>query len=424
MLYAIIIILFILQGLGNLFMLWSLVVALLGIIQNKPVRGSDTPINKFAVIICAHNEENAIHGILDSLGDMEYPENAWHAFVLCDHCTDKTAQIASEYPYVTVYERNDGPTTGKGVVLAWGLEKILKLKKKFDAIMVFDADNIATPEFMTKINQTLNRGEDVVQCNRLAGEPFTSVVSQWYAVYWGCYSTLYSYARTKLGLSCFLTGTGFAVRTEIIEKYGWNTSSITEDVEFSVRHCIRGGTVAFDNEAICYDEQPSTLKVMLNQLHRWCTGSYQIMRSCSKDWKAAFAKTRSVKLLDNMLLIAIGPACVLANLSTIIVNTMYMATFKYMRLYQIVSIVLTLVVSWVMMYLIMRFQKISLKKIWLGLLTFPIFLFFFTVLSLYSLFFPARTWKKIEHVGIKAERKKKKQEKKAAKQQAKAAKRP
>ena len=76
------------------------------------------------------------------------------------------------------------------------------------------------------MSNSLNEGSDVVQANRLAGKPFRSTVTKWYAIYWTAYSFLYSFPRYSLGLSPFLTGTGFAVRTSLLQKYGWKTTSM------------------------------------------------------------------------------------------------------------------------------------------------------------------------------------------------------
>ncbi len=401
MLIAIMVILILIQLIALLFVVWQFGVVALGLIQNRQQPGPSEPKNSFAILVCAHNEENAIPALLESLEALDYPKALYHTFVFADHCTDRTAEVAASFKGVTVLKRDEGPQNGKGDVLAWGLEKVFaEHPNAFDAFTIFDADNIADPAFLSHMNESLNKGEDVIQGNRLGGEPYRSIITQWYAIYWACYSVLFSYARQKLGLSCFLTGTGFTVRRDILQKYGWHTKSITEDVEFAIQHCLRNRRVAFNIDAVCYDEQPSNFFVMLKQICRWCTGSYQILGIYLGDLLQRFGKTRSVKLLDNIILLFLGPATVLVNVATILVNIMYISTFQHARLFQIIFIVLSLGVTFFMTRMTTKFANIPFKKLIPGFFLFPIFLFFYTICSLYSLFFPTRRWHKIEHQGI------------------------
>ena len=373
MLIALLVILILLQFFSMLFVIWQFGVAVLGIIQIRQKPGPSEPKNKFAILVCAHNEENAISALLESLEVLDYPKALYHTYVFADHCTDNTANVARAFHGVTVMERNEGPQNGKGDVLAWGLDKVLGAHpNEYDAFTIFDADNVADPAFLTHMNESLNKGEDVIQGNRLGGEPYRSIITQWYAIYWACYSVLFSYSRQKLGLSCFLTGTGFTVRRDILQKYGWKTKSITEDVEFAIQHALRNRRVAFNIDAVCYDEQPSNFFVMLKQICRWCTGSYQILGIYLGDLVQRFGKTRSVKLLDNIILLFLGPATVLGNILTIIINVVYISTFQHARLFQIIFIVLSLAATYIMTRMTTKFANIPFKKLLPGFFLFPI----------------------------------------------------
>ena len=146
-----IIIFTILQVISSVLIGWHVLIAFLGTIQlirKKEPRGDSQPMNRFAVIVYARNEEKVLTHLLKSLKDQDYPKKKWHVYLLADHCTDGTVKVAKKYPFVTVYERTDGPQSGKGAVLMWGLAKILREKKDtFDALMIFDADNVAKYDF-------------------------------------------------------------------------------------------------------------------------------------------------------------------------------------------------------------------------------------------------------------------------------------
>ena len=401
MITVILIILTVLQIIGSVILGWSGVIVALGLPRKKPNRNLNGRKNRFAVIVCARNEEAVIARLLTSLKEQHYPKDAWHVYLLADHCTDRTAAIGRQYPFVTVYERNDGAASGKGAALSWGIEHLLRdFRDSFDAVLVFDADNLAEPDFMKNINGALNSGNDIVQGHRIAGEPFRSVITEWYAVYWMFYSHIYSYPREKLGLSCFLTGTGFSVRKELLLRYGWNTASITEDVEFAVQECLRGGRVAFEASAVCYDEQPAGLSVMMRQLLRWCTGSHQIFRMYMKKWLREFVKHPGIRLIDMMALLLMGPCSVLTFLCPLAANIIFSVSAHRIHPLQVIIFAGSYLSGVILPGIVAKYKGIPFKKIWRGVLTFPVFLWLYMLCSLGTFFRQETKWTSIEHRGI------------------------
>ena len=140
-----------------------------------------------------HNEETSLPYLLHSIEKQNYPKDKYHVYLMADHCTDGTAAIGQNLDFVTVYEREDGPTNGKGDVLKWGLEKIFSedTNHEIDAIAVFDADNVAKEDFLWEMNLKLNDGNQIVQGNRLGGQPYRSIVTKWYTIYWAAYTTCF-----------------------------------------------------------------------------------------------------------------------------------------------------------------------------------------------------------------------------------------
>ena len=398
-----IVFLLIIQFIATMFVGWNVVIAFFGTIRRDTPSGPAEPKNRFAVIVCAKNEERVLRHLLKSLKEQDYPVDAWHVYLLADHCTDGTAKLADQYSFVTAYERTDGPQSGKGAVLAWGIAKILREKADtFDALLIFDADNVAKSDFMSRMNEHLNKGYQLVQGNRLGGEPFRTFITKWYAVYWPLYTMLFSYPREKLGLSCFLTGTGFAIKKELLQTYGWNTNCITEDVEFAFQHCLRRERAAFCIKAVCYDEQPSSFSVLMRQLARWCTGSYQIFFRYFGRWCRAFREKPTIRLLDTMMLLLLGPSCVVQLLSTICLFIVLPLTpgMQNMLLMQVLFFLGSYAAAVISAIVSTRCFGIPLRKVVPGVFTFPFFLYLDTLCSLYSLLFPQKKWKPIAHEGL------------------------
>ena len=84
-------------------------------------------------LIPAHNEAGSIAETVRRLVGLAGP-----VFVVADHCSDATAQLAAEAG-ARVYERRDGPA-GKGAALSWFAEAARDELSGVDLIVVLDAD--------------------------------------------------------------------------------------------------------------------------------------------------------------------------------------------------------------------------------------------------------------------------------------------
>jgi len=238
--------------------------------------------NTFALVVAAHNEEAVIGNMVESLKNLNYPKEYYDIFVIADNCTDRTAEIARQYGAI-VYERFDDKARGKGFALEWMFNNIFNMDKEYDAIAVFDADNIVSNNFLTEMNKQLNKGYKVVQGYIDSKNPFDSWITCAYTISFWTINRLFQKARYNLGLCCQLSGTGFVVKTEILKKLGWGATCLTEDMEFTMKLALNNEKVAWAHNAVVYDEKPLTLSQSWKQRKRWMQGHADVAsRFCSK----------------------------------------------------------------------------------------------------------------------------------------------
>ena len=391
-----------LQLLLSAFLFWSIAMGLLGLSKEKGKKreraASTNPVHRFAVTICAHDEEKVIGHLLECLENQDYPADMYHIFVLADHCTDSTVAQASAHPSVTVWERTDGSRTGKGAVLNWGLNRILR-DTSFDCVLFFDADNQIGPDFLRHMDGAFKEGASVVTGNRLSQNPYDSLVSQWYTLYWAILDSLYNRPRNNLGLSSMLSGTGFAFRADLLREKGWNTCSLSEDIEFSVQQTLEGHRVRYLDEGIFYDEQPTRLPVMWTQLSRWCTGAYQIAFHYFIPWCRAFASRPSWRLWDMFMGVGLTVAFGLATLNYFVLAG-YLIWRDHLMLLLVPSLIgylATILTGFVAA----KMDGWPARKLFWGIITMPLFYSLFSFISVRALLFPQKKWVRIEHKSSK-----------------------
>lgn len=229
------------------------------------------PTKKFALVVAAHNEERVIGQIVDSLKKLNYPKDLYDIFVVADNCSDNTAAIAREKDAL-VYERFNTLKRGKGYAMEWIFDIIFKLDNKYDAISVFDADNVVSCNFLLEMNKQLCKGHKVIQGYIDSKNPFDSWITCSYSIAFWTVNRLFQLSRYYLGMSCGLCGTGFCIDVEVLKKLGWGATCLTEDLEFTMKLALNNMKVAWAHEAIVYDEKPLTLKQSWNQRKRWMQG--------------------------------------------------------------------------------------------------------------------------------------------------------
>lgn len=388
----------------GLVFIWSTLIVTVGLLiprRKHPV--ADRRL-RFAVLICARNEESVIRLPVKSVFMSPYPKDRYEVIVLADNCTDKTAEVARTAG-ATVWEKTV-PSSGKGDVLAWGVDKVLE-RGDFDAIAVFDADNIASAQWLDAMNDALNDGEVIATGRRMTSNATTNIISGWYTVYWDLMNELSNRVRTKLGLSGKLTGTGFAFLTAILEGKGWRTRTMVEDVEFSVQCNIAGRRIGYVPTAEYADEQPVKVLHMWRQLCRWATGCWQVAGYYFFPWLKAIARRPSMRLFDSYIAILTGMSVafvlLFALLSFIVKaylgNPLLKSAIFSFVMFSFVAFVGIITAWWAVV--------LSSKKRrprWWAVLTFPAFSFILSATVLWTLVFPTRRWKPIPHGNVNPEK--------------------
>src|SRR5574344_814987 len=267
----------------TIYWLYQLVVSLCSLVKLKDKPLVHDKNHKFMAILPAHNEEKVIANLIESLKEQNYPKDLLDIYVIADNCTDKTAQIAKDSGAI-VYERqeDDSNKKTKGYALQWFLNKKIEEKADYDAFFVFDADNIVDVNFTKAMNKKLCQGEEVVQGYRDIKNPTDSWVAAGYAIFYWTMNRFYHLARYNLGVSPLINRTGFMVKFDVIKPTGWDTKTLTEDIEFSLKNIIEGRKLGWATDAIVYDEQPTSFRQSWSQRSRWTVGHIQCMKEYTK----------------------------------------------------------------------------------------------------------------------------------------------
>ena len=366
----------------------------------EPPHPQRTDIHRFAVLICARNESGVITKLLDSLQKQNYPPDAYDVFVTADNCTDNTAELARQSG-ATVFERFDSERRGKGYALNWTFARFLRqYQGRYDACVIFDADNIADKNFLEAMNRQLNAGQRIAAGFRMGKNPSSSWVAGCSSLFWLTQTRLCFVPRARFHLPCFsVGGTGFMFDLSVLGGRGWQTRSICEDIEFTLNSIADGYFVSFAPDAVFYDEQPLTFWQSLRQRYRWSLGSIQILSiSMPRLFQALIH--RKARVFDAFLYsfgtVVTGVSGLCGTVLLILKFSVTEDRSKFLITVAI-SLALGCLLTMLSACLVLFLEKRTWHGVWKAILTYPIYMTSWGILNILVLFYRNPNWKVIPH---------------------------
>lgn len=405
----------IITGVISLFYVQFIVFAVIGLFAKKKYPKAKVQ-HKYGLIIPARNEEAVVGNLIKSIQKSNYPQDKLQIFVIAHNCTDKTAEICRELG-ATVYEYNNPNECTMGYAFRYLFDRIKDDYgiESYDGFILFNADNLVSNDYFEKLNDAFDacKGENIITSFRNTKNFGSNIMSGLYGTYfmYGCRFEMRG--RTAVNCSTRVSGTGYVINSKLV-KDGWKYVTLTEDWEFTADQIINGNKIKYCDDAVFYDEQPTSFKVMFRQRIRWQKGHLLVCNTRLKDlWKNLFKKG-SYKMstwdyignimpfcllylflwIAQFVLLCLAPVfCREATLWPIILDSMIGLGWTLLSGY------LTFAVSALILFIVerKRIHNVSfIKKVGIILL-FPLFMGLQFVIDVVALFSKNVGWKTIPH---------------------------
>lgn len=280
----------------------------------RPLR----PRTRFALLIPAHDEEQLIGRLLQSVSELDYPARLLDVYVIADNCSDATEARARAAgvrpdgrPSGRVLVRDDRERVGKGYALSWALDNISLAG--YDAVAMVDADSVLHRNFLREMEAYFADGAQAIQGYYGVLEA-GSTASTLRAVSFSLMHYVRPLGKTVFGGSCGLKGNGMVFAAELLLAQGWGAFSVVEDAEQHLRLVRSGVTVRFAPEARVYGEMPSSLSGARTQNLRWEAGRWSVARRYALSLLWLALRRRSLVVLDAAVEPLLPPLSVVATL--------------------------------------------------------------------------------------------------------------
>ncbi|MBI1227877.1 MAG: glycosyltransferase [Bacteroidetes bacterium] len=245
--------------------------------KKEKIKSAKQPKNfDFGNIITAYKNADIAKGLVKSLLKQRHTNH--HIYLVADGCDLKNWDIQDEK--LTVL-RPEEPLNLKAKSIIHSIDNFVR---RHDYITVFDADNLAHPDFLTEINRYANSGYLAIQGQRTAKNLDTlmacaDALGEFYKNY------IDRVAPYRIGSSAVISGSGMAVESELYKaylaspeieqgKHQWK--KMLQEDKILQNFLLRKNTkIAYAWDAICYDEKVTNADAVETQRSRWLFSYFQ-----------------------------------------------------------------------------------------------------------------------------------------------------
>ena len=229
---------------------------------------------KVWAIIPAHNEEKDIAETLNSILNQAYPVEK--IIVALDNCTDKTEEIVKQFPEKVRYFHTVKNKYKKAGALNQAFDSIRE--ESFDYLLQMDADSYLTANFIEEGIRELSLNTKLAGlCSRFRIRDYRGGNYLLYCMQYLEYSLFDSIQVEKKMQTHVLSGTATLFKQKSLINYleVWNTDSIVEDYELTLRLKKDGWNVKVGKNMHIKTDYMQTFKDLWRQRKRWNYGTVE-----------------------------------------------------------------------------------------------------------------------------------------------------
>ena len=299
---------------------------------------------KFAILIPARDESRVIEELLNSILNQTRKINSDDVYVIVEEESDKTVELVKNKNMNIVF-RHDLSKKRKGYALDDAIKEILEQKKHYDAYFIFDADNVLDKDYIKNMEEAYEDGYDIGIGYRNTKNGNDSVIAAASSLTFSMINTLGNEHKTKCNNTLTISGTGFYIKGDIVEKLGgYPFNSLTEDYELTLYATLNDLTTTYVKNAIFFDEQPVKYNITINQRTRWIKGFFEarkkyipllLKKEINKNFSSSFHQIMGV---TPYILLIIGLLGILLINYFNVKNTIILILFVYLIMVLITSI--------------------------------------------------------------------------------------
>ncbi len=285
----------------GLLLLLQIVEVLASLFHKKIIYPKSKEKSRIAYLIPACNEEDVIFSTVDDLlRTQDYPRELLDVYVVANNCKDNTAALAEKAgAKVLILDDPDPAHHMAAYPLRHGIDYILKNDPTAELIIHLDADNHINHQFSSLMNDAYQAGVDFARPYEGGINGTQNFFTKACAYFYAFDSRFGGRGKEVLGLSAHVNGAGAMMsRKLLLETGGYDCSTISDDTEFCFNRILEGRKAHMVEEAVVYEDMPSSGAVTAGRNARIAKGNKILFKTKTRKMIPLFFKTGNLSLLE------------------------------------------------------------------------------------------------------------------------------
>lgn len=241
--------------------------------------------HRFAVLFPAYKEDRVIVQAVHQFLRQDYPTDRYDLIVISDQMQPETNEELRQLPIRLLTAHYQESSKAKALTLAMEATA----NETYDSIVIMDADNTTSPQFLQELNKGHAAGMKAIQAHRVAKNLNTDVAIL-DAVSEEINNSIFRGGHVALGLSSALIGSGMAMDA------GWFRENVTklqtagEDKELEALLLKQGIRIHYLEHVRVEDEKTQKKEVIKSQRKRWLAAQFGSLFAALPDLPSALLK--------------------------------------------------------------------------------------------------------------------------------------
>lgn len=231
-------------------------------------------LRRFIVFFPAYKEDRVIASSVRSFLQQDYPRELFDIIVISDQMQPATNEDLRSLPIRLLTA--DYKDSSKAKALTMAVDSISD--DHYDIVVIMDADNLTSPDFLAEVNRAFDSGIKSVQAHR-TGKNLNTDISILDGISEEINNGIFRSGHNALGLSAALSGSGMAFEADWFRQNVRLLETAGEDKELEVLLLQQRIHTVYLPQIPIYDEKTQKEEAISNQRKRWIAAQFGILRS-------------------------------------------------------------------------------------------------------------------------------------------------
>lgn len=231
-------------------------------------------LRRFIVFFPAYKEDWVIASSVRSFLQQDYPRELFDIIVISDQMQPATNEDLRSLPIRLLIAGYKDSSKAKALTMA--VDSISD--DHYDIVVIMDADNLTSPDFLAEVNRAFDSGIKSVQAHR-TGKNLNTDISILDGISEEINNGIFRSGHNALGLSAALSGSGMAFEADWFRQNVRLLETAGEDKELEVLLLQQRIHTVYLPQIPIYDEKTQKEEAISNQRKRWIAAQFGILRS-------------------------------------------------------------------------------------------------------------------------------------------------